>query len=70
MVMRENILLLIKKYKKKENNLPFKKPILLSFLNIEKIAENFQEDNWDILWDEIMMTFEKINDLKKYKKTS
>lgn len=64
--MKEEILALIKKlYKKEEKNIPFRKPILLNFLNIEEIAKNFQEENYDIIWDEITNTFEKINNFKK-----
>ncbi len=71
MDMKEEILLLIKKLcKKEEIKTPFKKPILLNFLNIEKIAESFHSENYDILWDEITTTFEKINNLRKKEKNS
>lgn len=71
MGMKEEILLLIKKlYKKEEIKSPFKKPILLNFLNIEEIAENLHSESYDILWDEITATFEKINNLRKKEKIS
>lgn len=71
MVMKEELLLLIKKlYKKEERKSPFKKPILLSFLNIEEIAEDFERENLNTLWDVITAAFEKINNLKKIKNSS
>lgn len=63
--MKEKILALIKEIYKEEQKLPFKKPVLLTFLNIEEIVKNFQGENYNIIWDEIAMIFKKINNLRK-----
>ncbi|MEO0096607.1 MAG: hypothetical protein ABIK78_00735 [candidate division WOR-3 bacterium] len=64
--MKEEILALIKKlYKNEEQNLPFRRPVLLTFLNIEEIVKDFQSENYNIIWDEITMIFKKINNLRK-----
>ncbi|MEO0089844.1 MAG: hypothetical protein ABIK77_01525 [candidate division WOR-3 bacterium] len=63
--MREEILLLIKKLHKKEEKVPFKKPILLNFLEIEEIVKAFHSENRNLLWDEIVSIFEKIKNLKE-----
>jgi|YelNatPaOPRAMG01_1025707.scaffolds.fasta_scaffold00077_78 hypothetical protein len=66
--MKEEIYALVKKMiklKEKEKPSLFKKPTLLKYLNIEEIAEGFQRQSSHIIWEGIVNTVEKINDLRK-----
>uniref|UniRef100_A0A7V3ZTX4 Uncharacterized protein n=1 Tax=candidate division WOR-3 bacterium TaxID=2052148 RepID=A0A7V3ZTX4_UNCW3 len=66
--MKEDIYALVKKIiklKEKEKPSLFRKSLLLKYLNIEKIAEELQRQSFHTIWDGIVNTFEKINDLRK-----